>query len=98
MTLFESVFAGNDAVYGLTEGAINQAIEKYGADKAVSFPDTAYFLTMLLCSNRNKGCNSCRVKRCSCSSKNSYDKREENRMTYLCQVLLQLSAQNLSKF
>ena len=40
MTLFESVFAGNDAVYGLTEGAINQAIEKYGADKAVSFPDT----------------------------------------------------------
>lgn len=37
MTLFESVFAGNDAVYGLTEGAINQAIEKYGADKAVSF-------------------------------------------------------------
>ena len=44
MTLFESVFAGNDAVYGLTEGAINQAIEKYGADKAVSFPDTAYSL------------------------------------------------------
>ena len=41
MTLFESVFAGNDAVYGLTEGAINQAIEKYGADKAVSFPDTS---------------------------------------------------------
>ena len=33
MTLFESVFAGNDAVYGLTEGAINQAIEKYGAYK-----------------------------------------------------------------
>ena len=44
MTLFESVFAGNDAVYGLTEGAINQAIEQYGADKAVSFPDTAYAL------------------------------------------------------
>ncbi|MDD7730379.1 MAG: acetyl-CoA decarbonylase/synthase complex subunit alpha/beta, partial [Clostridia bacterium] len=40
----ESVFAGNDAVYGLTEGAINQAIEQYGADKAVSFPDTAYAL------------------------------------------------------
>ena len=44
MTLFESVFAGNDAVYGLTEGAINQAIETYGADKAVSFPNTAYSL------------------------------------------------------
>ena len=44
MTLFESVFAGNDAVYGLTENAINQAIETHGADKAVSFPNTAYSL------------------------------------------------------
>ena len=26
VTLFESVFAGNDAVYGLTENAIDQAI------------------------------------------------------------------------
>ena len=76
MTLFESVFAGNDAVYGLTEGAINQAIEKYGADKAVSFPDTAYSLP---CYYAVKGWNSCRVKRCSCSSKNSYDKREKNK-------------------
>ena len=38
VTLFESVFAGNDAVYGLTENAIDQAIETHGADKAVSFP------------------------------------------------------------
>ena len=44
MTLFESVFAGNDAVYGLTENAIDQAIETHGADKAVSFPNTAYSL------------------------------------------------------
>ena len=44
MTLFETVFAGNDAVYGLTEGAIDQAIAQYGADKAVSFPNTAYAL------------------------------------------------------
>ena len=44
MTLFDRVFTGNDAVYGLTEGAINAAIEKYGADKAVSFPNTAYSL------------------------------------------------------
>jgi acetyl-CoA synthase len=44
VTLFETVFAGNDAVYGLTEGAINQAIEQYGEDKAVSFPNTAYSL------------------------------------------------------
>jgi acetyl-CoA synthase len=44
LTLFETVFSGNDAVYGLTEGAINAAIEQHGADKAVSFPNTAYSL------------------------------------------------------
>ena len=44
MTLFETVFSGNDAVYGLTENAINSAIEQYGADKAVSFPNTSYSL------------------------------------------------------
>ena len=44
MTLFDVVFKGNDAVYGLTENAINDAIAKYGEDKAVSFPDTAYCL------------------------------------------------------
>ena len=55
MTLFESVFAGNDAVYGLTEGAINQAIEKYGADKAGSLPDKAYSLTCYYAVTRTKG-------------------------------------------
>ena len=44
MTLFETVFSGNDAVYGLTEQAIDNAISQYGADKAVSFPNTAYSL------------------------------------------------------
>jgi len=44
VTLFDRVFSGNDAVFGLTEGAINGAIEKYGEDKAVSFPNTAYCL------------------------------------------------------
>ena len=44
MTLFDRGFSGNDAVFGLTEGAINGAIEKYGEDKAVSFPNTAYCL------------------------------------------------------
>ena len=44
MTLFERVFSGNDAVYGLTEGAIDNAIAQYGEDKAVKFPDTAYSL------------------------------------------------------
>ncbi|MCC8051080.1 MAG: CO dehydrogenase/CO-methylating acetyl-CoA synthase complex subunit beta [Clostridiales bacterium] len=42
MTLFDVIFKGNDAVYGLTENAINDAIAKYGADKPVAFPDTAY--------------------------------------------------------
>ena len=44
MGLYERIFAGSDAVYGLTVGAIDDAIAKYGADKAVSFPDTAYCL------------------------------------------------------
>ena len=44
MTLFDVVFSGNDTVYGLTEGAINGAIEKHGADKAIAFPNTAYSL------------------------------------------------------
>ena len=44
MTLFERVFNGNDAVYGLTEQAIDGAIAQYGEEKAVSFPDTAYSL------------------------------------------------------
>ena len=38
MTLFESVLRETTRFMDLTEGAINQAIEKYGADKAVSFP------------------------------------------------------------
>lgn len=44
VTLFDVVFSGNDAVYGLTEGAINDAIAKHGEDKAIAFPDTAYSL------------------------------------------------------
>ena len=44
MTLFERVFGGNDAVYGLTEAAIDAAIAANGEEKAVSFPDTAYAL------------------------------------------------------
>ena len=44
MTLFERVFNGNDAVYGLTEQAIDEAIAQHGEEKAVSFPNTAYCL------------------------------------------------------
>ncbi|MGN0363803.1 MAG: acetyl-CoA decarbonylase/synthase complex subunit alpha/beta [Bilifractor sp.] len=42
MTLFDVIFQGNDAVYGLTEKAVDDAIAKYGADKKVGFPGTAY--------------------------------------------------------
>jgi len=44
VTLFDRVFGGNDAVYGLTEAAIDGAIAQYGADQAVAFPNTAYSL------------------------------------------------------
>ena len=44
MTLFDRVFGGNDAVYGLTEAAIDNAIAQYGVDQAVAFPHTAYSL------------------------------------------------------
>ena len=44
MTLFERVFNGNDAVYGLTVQAVDAAIAQYGEEKAISFPDTAYCL------------------------------------------------------
>ena len=42
--LINRIFNGNDAVYGLTVGAIDAAIAEHGADKAVGFPDTAYSL------------------------------------------------------
>ncbi len=57
MTLFDRVFSGSDAVYGLTEGAINAAIEKYGADKAVAFPNTAYSLPCYYCVTGTKVTN-----------------------------------------
>ncbi len=41
--LTDLIYGGSNAVAGLTEGAVNAAIEKYGADKPIAFPDTAYF-------------------------------------------------------
>ncbi|MFP3091427.1 CO dehydrogenase/CO-methylating acetyl-CoA synthase complex subunit beta [Treponema sp. TIM-1] len=41
--LTDLIYAGANAVAGLTEGAVKSAIEKYGADKGIAFPDTAYF-------------------------------------------------------
>ena len=41
--LTDLIYGGSHAVAGLTEGAVNAAIEKYGADMGIAFPDTAYF-------------------------------------------------------
>ena len=42
LTLFETVFSGNDAVYGLTENAINAATKQ----SAFQILLTAYLATM----------------------------------------------------
>ena len=42
--LTDLIYGGSDAVAGLTEGAVNDAIAKYGEDYKVAYPNTAYFL------------------------------------------------------
>ena len=97
MTLFESVFAGNDAVYGLTENAIDQAIETHGADKAVSFPNTAYSLPCYYAVTGTKVGTLAELKEALAVVKTLIT-REKEHMTHLCQVLQQLSAQSSSRF
>ena len=41
--LTDLIYGGSNAVAALTEGAVNDAIAKYGAEKEIAFPDTAYF-------------------------------------------------------
>ena len=41
--LTDLIYGGSNAVAGLTEGAVNDAIAKYGAEKELAFPDTAYY-------------------------------------------------------
>ena len=41
--LTDLIYAGSNAVAGLTEGAVNDAIAKYGEEQKLGFPDTAYF-------------------------------------------------------
>ena len=41
--LTDLIYGGSNAVAGLTEGAVNAAIEKFGADHPVAFPNTAYY-------------------------------------------------------
>lgn len=44
MTLFDRVFNGSDQWFDLANAKVEEAISKYGADHAVSLPDTAYSL------------------------------------------------------
>jgi len=41
--LTDLIYGGSNAVAGLTENAVNDAIAKYGADHPIAFPDTAYY-------------------------------------------------------
>jgi len=41
--LTDLIYGGSNAVAGLTEGAVNDAIAKFGAEHPISFPDTAYY-------------------------------------------------------
>ncbi|MDR0446040.1 MAG: CO dehydrogenase/CO-methylating acetyl-CoA synthase complex subunit beta [Oscillospiraceae bacterium] len=42
--LTDLIYKGANAVAGLTETAVNTAVEKHGSDTPLAFPDTAYFL------------------------------------------------------
>ncbi len=42
--LTDLIYGGSNAVLGLTEGAVNEAIKKHGEEKKVAMPDTAYCL------------------------------------------------------
>ena len=42
--LTDLIYGGSNAVAGLTENAVNEAIKKHGADKKVAMPGTAYYL------------------------------------------------------
>lgn len=41
--LTDLIYGGSNAVAGLTENAVNEAISKYGAERKIAFPGTAYF-------------------------------------------------------
>ena len=41
--LTDLIYGGSNAVAGLTEGAVNDAIAKYGPEHPIAFPDTAYY-------------------------------------------------------
>ncbi len=53
--LTDLIYGGSNAVAGLTENAVNAAIEQYGAEKKVAFPDTAYCLPTIYAATGVKG-------------------------------------------
>lgn len=75
MTLFERVFGGNDAVYGLTEAAVDAAIAVNGG-KSSQLPGHCLRTSVLLCCNRSKGYQLKRDERGSWRGKISDDKRK----------------------
>ncbi len=77
----------------LTEGAIDAAIEQYGADKAVSFPDTAYSLPCYYAVTGTKVTTLKELKDALGCSKNSYDKRERVNDVFMSGVATALCAE-----
>jgi len=47
--IFSNVYKGAITACSYAEILLNQAIKKYGKDKAVKYPDTAYFLPVIRC-------------------------------------------------
>ena len=52
--LTDLIYSGSNAVAGLTGQAVNDAIAKYGADKAIAFPQTAYFFPTIYAATGTK--------------------------------------------
>ena len=50
------IYGGSGAVAGLAERAVNEAIEKYGADRKIAFPDTAYYFPTIYAATGVKVC------------------------------------------
>ena len=73
--LINRIFSGNDAVYGLTEKAVNDAVQQHGADKAVGFPHTAYCLPCYYAVTGVEDQNTWRTAGSPWRRKISYDKR-----------------------
>jgi acetyl-CoA synthase len=46
--LTDIVYQGANTVAALAEGAVNEAIKKYGGERTIAFPDTAYFFPAIL--------------------------------------------------